>query len=137
MSTRRPNAWTNIDPSLALLVSRPQPTSLTIGLTSNVVGISTTDIVGRMLLMTKSHHSYSFDDSLDASTSKNETTVSSSANSSSISSNANTAQANLVSKRPRQQQFNRKSNFLTTSRIIRLFAAGVKVSRLDPHHPYP
>lgn len=27
------------------------------------VGISTTDIVGRMLLMTKSHHSLSFDES--------------------------------------------------------------------------
>lgn len=69
--------------------------------------------------MTKSHHSYSFDGSLDA----NETYPGmSSTNSSS------TAQANLLSKQPLRHQFDRKSNFLTTSRIIRLFSAGVKVN---------
>lgn len=64
-------------------------------------GISTTDIVGRMLLMTRSHHE----------TTAIEGTSSQIANS--------TVSAGAL--------INRRSNFLTTSRIIRLFSAGVKV----------
>lgn len=62
-------------------------------------GISTTDIVGRMLLMTKSHHNSADDDHFA-----------------------------LVS---REDVYSRKSNFLTTSTIINLFASGVKAPRPD------
>ena len=66
-------------------------------------GISTTDIVGRMLLMTKSHHSGSLDQ-MDLK-----------------DSNDNDS-----------KEFDyRKSNFLTTSRTIRLFGAGVTAPSRD------
>lgn len=58
-------------------------------------GVSTTDIVGRMLLMTRSHHSASFGAS---------------------------EKGQLAS----GGSFERRSNFLTTSHIIRLFSAGVR-----------
>lgn len=75
-------------------------------------GISTTDIVGRMLLMTKSHHNTDVDDE----------------NKSKLSEEPkNEAMEKLLSKRKNvNHYFNRRSNFLTTSRIIRLFSAGVQ-----------
>ena len=74
-------------------------------------GISTTDIVGRMLLMTRSHHeaAATYADTRTGDDSKKIT-------SSTVSCGA------LI---------NRRSNFLTTSRIIRLFSAGVKVLLFD------
>lgn len=80
-------------------------------------GISTTDIVGRMLLMSQSHHtssSTSKDDGADASSGPGR------ARSDSID--------RLVSVQRREGDVlcDRKSNFLTTSRVIRLFGAGVK-----------
>lgn len=65
-------------------------------------GVSTTDIVGRMLLMTTAHHDPSAD-----------------------SEESNTSPVNKLV-RHIQQDSMRKSNFLTTSRIIRLFGAGLK-----------
>jgi ethanolamine-phosphate cytidylyltransferase len=65
-------------------------------------GVSTTDIVGRMLLLTSSHH-----ESPDCT------------------DNNTPTEDKLV--RSLQYDSLRKSNFLTTSRIIRLFGAGVKV----------
>lgn len=63
-------------------------------------GVSTTDIVGRMLLMSKDHH-YSDQE----------------ASSSSISSHNAVNRSNLLGQ---------QSKFLTTSRMLRLFSAGVK-----------
>ncbi len=70
-------------------------------------GISTTDIVGRMLLMTRSHHdrSSSFDETSDI--------VQTPTPDKKLASNS-------------IEVFTRKSNFLTTSRVVRLFGAGVK-----------
>lgn len=67
-------------------------------------GVSTTDIVGRMLLMTTEHHERSEAPADDAS-------------------------EDFTDKLARHIQADgmRKSNFLTTSRIIRLFGAGLKV----------
>ena len=62
-------------------------------------GISTTDIVGRMLLMTKTHHSQT-----------------------DITNNTNNNDK-LLSHNP---YFDRKSNFLTSSRVIRSFSSGMK-----------
>jgi len=59
-------------------------------------GVSTTDLVGRMLLMTKAHHSASFESQGEA--------------------------GELAS----GGRFERRSNFLTTSHMIRLFSAGVR-----------
>jgi hypothetical protein len=61
-------------------------------------GVSTTDIVGRMLLMTRSHHA-----AVDAD---------------------KAAEFQLVKSAATDKG---RSNFLTTSRIIRLFGAGVQV----------
>lgn len=67
-------------------------------------GISTTDIVGRMLLMTRSHHSPSFDGS---------------SSSSSQSPDSKLASRSTAYYKPMSQ-------FLTTSSKIRIFGAGVK-----------
>ena len=83
-------------------------------------GISTTDIVGRMLLMTKSHHqSNDWDDNASlASTGSNDHAAHGAVEDKLISKHRNTPYA-------------RKSNFLTTSRIIRLFSASVKAPTPD------
>mmetsp|Transcript_15267 Transcript_15267/g.22981 ORF Transcript_15267/g.22981 Transcript_15267/m.22981 type:complete len:542 (-) Transcript_15267:170-1795(-) len=73
-------------------------------------GISTTDIVGRMLLMTRSHHSSSFSENLD-----DEEDVT-----------KQLAIRNADAESDLTPGFDRKSDFLTTSHIIRLFGAGVK-----------
>lgn len=65
-------------------------------------GISTTDIVGRMLLMTRSHHS----------TGENEV-----------------PSGTPASEVPKNEEV--RSHFLTTSRTIRLFGAGVKAPAKD------
>eukprot|EP01038_Epipyxis_sp_PR26KG_P009607 gene9607-12938_t len=72
-------------------------------------GISTTDIVGRMLLMTRSHHS-SPGIEIDEKQKK---------------SSRSTATDNLASGYA-SKPFTRKSNFLTTSLMIRFFSAGVQ-----------
>lgn len=65
-------------------------------------GISTTDIVGRMLLMSKSHHSVDPSDGCDSSTIMD------------------------IGEYNSKTLMQQKSNFLTTSRIMRLFSAGVR-----------
>lgn len=77
-------------------------------------GISTTDIVGRILLMTKSHHS----SDLMKPVSLEETQVQ---NQLLLDSNNN----NTIIQRP----FVRKSRFLTTSHTIRLFGAGTRIPK--------
>ncbi len=87
-------------------------------------GISTTDIVGRMLLMTKSHHSAGEEGtpSKDADKAdKNDKFVLASGRKSSSAGSSDTGKS-LV-------PFDRKTHFLTTSRTIRLFGAGVKVPK--------
>jgi ethanolamine-phosphate cytidylyltransferase len=70
-------------------------------------GVSTTDIVGRMLLLSRAHHD--------------------------LSKKNGTAEENSLKKLVRtlhdEETHDRKSNFLTTSRIIRLFGAGVKAPK--------
>jgi ethanolamine-phosphate cytidylyltransferase len=63
-------------------------------------GVSTTDIVGRMLLMTKEHH---YHDGVGDSPRSAESTTS-----------------------PELELLGRQSKFLTTSRMLRLFSAGTK-----------
>lgn len=77
-------------------------------------GISTTDLVGRMLLMTRAHHakigtSESFDIKQDQGFEL-------------VSRQDNWEKEGSILNQP----FQRKSRFLTTSRIIRLFGAGFK-----------
>lgn len=76
-------------------------------------GISTTDIVGRMLLMTRSHH---------------ETAAS--------ANNNGDPQAIVESTVSMGALSNRRSNFLTTSRTIRLFSAGVQAPKKDARIVY-
>lgn len=70
-------------------------------------GISTTDIVGRMLLMTKSHHSNESEKSVED----------------------NDSSASRLASGMTKVPFDRKTNFLTTSRTIRLFGANVKAPK--------
>lgn len=73
-------------------------------------GVSTTDIVGRMLLLTRTHH---------------DTPSSSTLTSSSM--NRRPSDATLASQQVKNSfPLDRRSNFLTTSRVIRLFGAGVR-----------
>jgi len=65
-------------------------------------GVSTTDIVGRMLLMSKEHHHPQTDSDNQDSNSR------------------------LVSKRNENSEHSPRSRFLTTSRMIRLFSQGVQ-----------
>jgi len=75
-------------------------------------GISTTDIVGRMLLMTRSHHALS---SLnDEENTDIETRLHRSTSESKLARNTT------------RRTFDRKTKFLTTSHVLRLFSAGVK-----------
>jgi ethanolamine-phosphate cytidylyltransferase len=79
-------------------------------------GVSTTDIVGRMLLMTKEHHHLDVADG-------------SSSTSASGGSGAMTAAAGHKSSDASSFQVllgQEKSKFLTTSRMLQLFSAGVK-----------
>lgn len=110
-------------------------------------GISTTDIVGRMLLMTRSHHSSAESDiddhekrprggSFGVSMSPSTSTLRESFPSFGSLPGTSTPplesperppllpESKLASKST--GEFNRKSNFLTTSRTVRLFGAGVK-----------
>jgi ethanolamine-phosphate cytidylyltransferase len=77
-------------------------------------GVSTTDIVGRMLLMTSSHHvnKDGSDHDKDGESTKKLVRA--------MNGDDDEASAHF---------FDRKSNFLTTSRIIRLFGAGVKAPK--------
>jgi ethanolamine-phosphate cytidylyltransferase len=81
-------------------------------------GVSTTDIVGRMLLMTTSHHVKN--DSIDEHDDEDVSIAS-----------QQTSTKKLVRsiEEDSPHYFDRKSNFLTTSRIIRLFGAGVKAPK--------
>lgn len=109
-------------------------------------GISTTDIVGRMLLMTRSHHSIDCGDNSNTNNNNNSnnTVVNSTINTggivkkertmSELSDTSVASNFNLVSVRHKPSDgvwggnpYDRKSNFLTTSHILRLFGAGVKV----------
>lgn len=83
-------------------------------------GISTTDIVGRMLLMSTFHHQAQSDPDLtEQASSRSPLTLASRA----LTSSDNTASAVGTS------YVDRKSNFLTTSRILRLFNAGTRAPR--------
>lgn len=75
-------------------------------------GISTTDIVGRMLLMTRSHHALASLTDEESSDMENRLNRSSS----------ECKLARNTTRRP----FDRKTKFLTTSHVLRLFSAGVK-----------
>jgi ethanolamine-phosphate cytidylyltransferase len=117
-------------------------------------GISTTDIVGRMLLMTRSHHSSAESDidDLEKRPRGGSFGISSSPSTSSLRDSfpsfgslpgtstppnepfperpvALLPESKLASKST--GEFSRKSNFLTTSRIVRLFGAGVKAPVAD------
>eukprot|EP01032_Pedospumella_encystans_P010428 gene10428-12188_t len=110
-------------------------------------GISTTDIVGRMLLMTRDHHTAS-----SAAKAVNEESVPGTPNGGSSRSGSFGGSANEVASTPagnyklasseknnapldeegevvRPLPFIRHSRFLTTSRTIRLFGAGVTVPK--------
>lgn len=91
-------------------------------------GISTTDIVGRMLLMTRQHHHRGGDDEEETKPDEDVNLINS--ESDSIPNNSHTenksshTENRLVSKR--DKQFIRKTNFLTTSHTLHLFGAHVK-----------
>lgn len=129
-------------------------------------GISTTDIVGRMLLMTRSHHSVEelssntavssasgLDFAVDANANSDESSavncaVSIPLNAEGVISSGNEGneaiqpqlqqhsyngvaddvKSNTLAGGAVDKAFARKSNFLTTSRTIRMFGAGVRVS---------
>lgn len=84
-------------------------------------GISTTDIVGRMLLLSKDHHSSQLLSDLDGGSDA----TSSSSSSSSASTSNKLASGGAMTSMP----YFRKSSFLATSRILRLFGAGVKAPK--------
>ena len=91
-------------------------------------GISTTDIVGRMLLMTRDHHAG------DGSTDRR--TAIANGESAVVETSANEVFSRSVIDKTVagggvEKAFTRKSNFLTTSRTIRLFGAGVKVGVVE------
>ena len=93
-------------------------------------GISTTDIVGRMLLLSKDHHSSQRLSDLDGGSS--DATTSSSSSSSSPSASSATSPANKLASSGGAMTsipYSRKSSFLATSRILRLFGAGVKAPK--------
>lgn len=106
-------------------------------------GISTTDIVGRMLLMTRAHHSAAATDSdaaaralSPAGRDRSDTTdsyVLASGRTPKRQTNAERYAAMIGMGNNKNSgsgiPFDRKTNFLTTSRTIRLFGAGVKVPR--------
>ena len=73
-------------------------------------GVSTTDIVGRMLLMTKEHHYHNQVESTD---------------------NQDEASADDESECQELELLGRQSKFLTTSRMLRLFSAGTKSPTKD------
>jgi ethanolamine-phosphate cytidylyltransferase len=77
-------------------------------------GVSTTDIVGRMLLMTKEHHH--FETQQSSSDAANGGASSSSSGTGRKSSDAASWEVHL----------GQQSKFLTTSRMLQLFSAGVK-----------
>lgn len=73
-------------------------------------GVSTTDIVGRMLLMSTRHHQRS--ESIGGE----------------LASDRQQKKKKEQEEEERQAIFYRRSQFLTTSRMIRLFSAGMRVS---------
>lgn len=73
-------------------------------------GISTTDIVGRMLLMSNFHHEGT-------------------STSSEPSEKLTLASRSLIANAQTMDIADRKSNFLTTSRVLRLFSAGTRAPR--------
>jgi len=118
-------------------------------------GISTTDIVGRILLMTRSHHSitthhehtnnhnhnyhhiYSnhdndhndgYDNVITHHDNKNYINISNDGNSTDTTTNNNNDKR-LTTARSFSEPLASKSRFLTTSRTIRLFGAGVKAPK--------
>lgn len=92
-------------------------------------GISTTDIVGRMLLMTTSHHS--LHNQLDKEIPNIDDESNHLSDDNHVNNHISPSYVNnkLISKRKYDRD--RKSNFLTTSRIIRLFATGMKSPSRD------
>jgi len=90
-------------------------------------GVSTTDIVGRMLLMTKEHHLHSprREDKSDDNSSVGSATAPSDGSDSTSSSFRNNFTVG-------QHQ----SKFFTTSRMLQLFSAGVKAPTKDMHVVY-
>jgi len=94
-------------------------------------GISTTDIVGRMLLMTRDHHSAAVD--MDGEESEAPSDTGSPVNASTASFKLASSEKMRIRKRNESAAaplpFIRHSRFLTTSRTIRLFGAGVTVPK--------
>jgi ethanolamine-phosphate cytidylyltransferase len=89
-------------------------------------GVSTTDIVGRMLLMTKEHHHF---DVVDGPSSADASCGSGAATASTGHKGSDASSVQLLS----GQQ---KSKFLTTSRMLQLFSAGVKAPARGMHVVY-
>lgn len=73
-------------------------------------GVSTTDIVGRMLLMTKEHHLHR--------------------SPSDVSINSGATRSDTI------ERLGQQSKFLTTSRMLQLFSAGVKAPAANMHVVY-
>jgi len=93
-------------------------------------GVSMTDIVGRMLLMTKEHH-------LDA---RSHPTTGSESNAAAGSTNATSSTASTAHKSSDSSTLDvllgQQSKFLTTSRMLQLFSAGVKAPTKGMHVVY-
>lgn len=85
-------------------------------------GISTTDIVGRMLLMDASHHQNKNSEASSAAANGDENGGDSNGSDSESPGLSN----NLMSSKKAKVLISPRSNFLTTSRIIRLFSANFK-----------
>ena len=83
-------------------------------------GISTTDIVGRMLLMTKSHHSGMFTPRYSSRFMLTSLTLLT------IGSFSDPERLSFSMEKSTSTMFDRKTNFLTTSRTIKMFGAGMK-----------
>ena len=100
-------------------------------------GVSTTDIVGRMLLLTKDHHTATPVNRLsDASLSDISAEGRISRSGSGIFGTVQVNSPVLASDRESAVPYFRKSNFLATSRMVRLFGAGVKAPRVGDRVVY-
>ena len=86
-------------------------------------GVSTTDIVGRMLIMTKEHH---LQDNHNTRVAEDNTNGNNDTNGESIMSMSNNGGEETQPEQPPQYSLGRQSKFLTTSRMLQLFSSGVK-----------
>lgn len=88
-------------------------------------GVSTTDIVGRMLLLTKDHHCHNAPDTVDNNT-NGDTSLESMFDADDDEPSRTLGRSSSLRAAVGQQ-----SKFLTTSRMLQLFSAGVKAPTKD------